>query len=188
MTKGADPTQITAEITKYAKSRGPAPVHLWNPDFCGDIDMRIARDGSWFYMGTPIGRKPLVKLFASVLRKDGDQYFLVTPVEKIGITVEDVPFNAVSFDVRGEGESQVIRFTTNVDDVVEVGPDNPIVVRVDPDSGEPSPYVLVRTNLQALIVRSVFYQLIDLAEERDIDGENWLGVWSQGEFFKIGQC
>lgn len=162
--------------------KGPAPVHLWNPPFCGDLDMRIARDGTWFYLGTPIGRKPLVKLFSSVLRKDGDDYFLVTPVEKVGITVEDAPFVAVSFDVSGQATKQGITFTNNVGDTFTAGPDNPIRVNLAND-GEPSPYVRVRTNLDALIDRKSFYRLVDLGVLGKVDGENWFGVWSGGQFF-----
>lgn len=169
------------------EGKGLPPVHLWNPPFCGDIDMRIARDGTWFYLGTPIGRKPMVKLFSSVLRKDGDDYFLVTPVEKLGIRVDDAPFVAVALDVEGEGENQRLRFTTHVDDEVVAGAAHPLRVALDPVSGEPAPYLLVRANLEALIHRNVFYQLVDLAVEREIDGQVWLGVWSDGEFFPIGQ-
>jgi hypothetical protein len=162
------------------------PVHLWNPAFCGDIDMRIARDGTWFYLGTPIGRKPMVRLFSTIIRRDGDDYFLITPVEKVGITVDDAPFLAVLLEVQGEGEQQVLRFTTNVDDGVEAGVEHPLRVSIDPQTEEPAPYIRVRTNLDALIHRNVFYQLVDLAVTREIDGQRWLGVWSGGEFFIIG--
>jgi len=175
---------LLAQIPKTGK--GLPPVHLWNPDFCGDIDMRIARDGTWFYLGTPIGRKPMVRLFSTIIRRDGDDYFLITPVEKVGITVDDAPFVAVLLDVQGEGESQVLTFTTHVEDVIELGPEHPMRVSVDPDTQEPAPYVHVRANLEALIHRNVFYQLVDLAVVRQIDGQRWLGVWSAGEFFRIG--
>jgi len=174
-----------ASAAMAAKKKGPAPVHLWNPDFCGDLDMRIARDGTWFYLGTPIGRKPLVKLFSSIIRKDGDSYFLVTPVEKVGITVDDAPFVAVDFDAEGNGQTQVITFTTNVDDVAVAGPDHPIRVERDPKTGEPSPYVLVRANLEALIDRKSFYRLVDLGAHHDLDGHSWFGLWSGGVFFPI---
>ena len=165
------------------KSKGPAPVHLWNPPFCGDLDMRIARDGTWFYLGTPIGRKPLVKLFSSVLRRDGDDYFLVTPVEKVGITVEDAPFVAVDFNVNGEGRQQKITFTTNVDEQIIAGSDNPVRLERDATTGEPSPYVKVRANLEALIDRKSFYRLVDLGVPHDHNGEGWFGIWSNGQFF-----
>lgn len=161
----------------FAK-RGPAPVHLWNPDYCGALDMRIARDGTWFYLGTPIGRLPLVKLFASILKREGDDYFLVTPVEKVGITVDDVPFIAVDFDV-AEG---VISFTTNLDDRFALGPEHPMRLSHN-KKGEPAPYVLVRSNLEARIDRKSFYRLVDIATAHEHNGENWLGVWSNGMFF-----
>ncbi|MFZ5956064.1 DUF1285 domain-containing protein [Pseudomonas knackmussii] len=166
--------------------KGLPPVHLWNPPCCGDIDMRIARDGTWYYLGTPIGRKPMVKLFSTIIRRDGDDYFLVTPVEKCGIRVDDAPFVAVTLAVEGEGEQQLLRFTSNVEDEFVAGPEHPIRVLIDPQTQEPAPYVLVRSNLEALIHRNVFYQLVELAVPRLIDGEEWLGVWSCGEFFAIG--
>ena len=174
-----------AQAATAASKRGLPPVHLWNPEFCGDLDMRIARDGTWFYLGTPIGRKPLVKLFSSILRKDGDDYFLVTPVEKVGIAVEDAPFVAIDFEPEGSGEDQKLTFLTQVDDVAVAGPDNPIRVVRDPETGEPSPYVLIRTNLEALIDRKSFYRLIDLGVHRQVNGTDWFGVWSGGEFFPI---
>ncbi|MEG5263795.1 DUF1285 domain-containing protein [Pseudomonas sp. JDS28PS106] len=173
-------------FAQVPKSKGLPPVHLWNPAFCGDIDMRIARDGTWFYQGTPIGRKPMVRLFSTILRRDGDDYLLVTPVEKVGIKVDDAPFVAVRLDVQGEGERQVLRFITNVEDEVEAGPEHPLRVVIDPRTQEPSPYVHVRANLEALINRNVFYQLVELAVSRTVDGQRWLGVWSHGEFFPIG--
>ncbi len=177
-----------AEIMARLQDKSLPPVHLWNPEFCGDIDMRIARDGTWFYMGTPIGRPRMVKLFSTVLRHDDDdKFYLVTPVEKIGITVDDAPFVAVEATVFGEGEDQTLVFRTNVDEEVIAGPDNPIRVEIDPETQEPSPYVLVRDNLEALIGRSVFYQLVDLGEQVEQDGQEVLGVWSKGEFFTIGE-
>ncbi len=157
------------------------PVHLWNPPFCGDLDMRIARDGTWFYLGTPIGRPELVKLFSSIIRKDGDDYFLVTPVEKVGITVDDAPFVAVDFEREGDG----LRFVTQVGDSVVAGPDHPIRVHRDPETGEPSPYVLIRANLEALIDRKSFYRLVELGEEEMVDDVMWFGVRSAGAFFPI---
>ena len=147
--------------------------------------MRIARDGTWFYLGTPIGRAPLVKLFSSILRKDGEKYFLVTPVEKVGITVDDAPFVATDFDVTGAGKAQVLTFTTHVGDTAVAGPEHPIRVDRDPATGEPSPYVLVRANLEALIDRKSFYRLVDCGAHHDVDGQSWFGVWSSGQFFSI---
>lgn len=147
--------------------------------------MRIARDGTWFHEGTPINRPELVRLFSTILRRDDDGYVLVTPVEKWGITVDDAPFVAVDFDAEGAGEAQVLTFQTNVGDTAVAGPDHPIRVVQDPESGEPSPYVLVRDRLEALIDRKSFYRLVDLAVEHPHEGAQWLGVWSGGEFFPI---
>ncbi|MCG6901495.1 MAG: DUF1285 domain-containing protein [Rhodobacter sp.] len=180
----ASAESLVSAASKVAK-RGPAPVHLWNPPFCGDLDMRIARDGTWFYLGTPIGRPGLVKLFSSILRRDGEDYFLVTPVEKVGITVDDAPFVAVDFEVTGTGRDQVLTFTTQVEDSVAAGPDHPIRVERDPQTGEPSPYVLVRANLEALIDRKSFYRLVDIGVVEPVDGENWFGLWSSGRFFPV---
>lgn len=174
-----------AEAARVAGGKGPAPVHLWNPDYCGELDMRIARDGTWFYEGTPIGRKPLVKLFSSILRKDGDRYFLVTPVEKVGIIVEDAPFVAVDFEVEGSGRDQRLTFLTHVDDVVTAGPDHPIRVTRDPASEEPSPYIHVRAGLEALIDRKSFYRLADLGVTEKVEETDWFGLWSAGRFFPM---
>ncbi len=174
-----------ASAAKAASRKGLPPVHLWNPPFCGDLDIRIARDGTWFYLGTPIGRKELVKLFSSILRRDGDDYFLVTPVEKVGITVDDAPFVAVDFEAQGEGRHQILTFTTQVDDSVAAGPDHPIRVERDQESGEPSPYVLVRARLEALIDRKSFYRLVDIGTVENIGGTDQFGLWSGGEFFPI---
>lgn len=174
-----------AQSATAASKKGPPPVHLWNPPFCGDLDMRIARDGTWFYLGTPIGRKPLVKLFSSIIRKDGDDYFLVTPVEKVGITVDDAPFVAVDFDIDEAGPAQRLTFTTQVDDVVTAGADNPIRVVRDAQTGEPSPYIVIRANLEALIDRKSFYRLVDIGNHETVDGARWFGVRSAGVFFPI---
>lgn len=173
---------LAAAAGAAAKGKGLPPVHLWNPDFCGDIDMRIARDGTWYYMGSPIGRKAMVRLFSTILRHDADgKFYLVTPVEKVGIEVDDAPFVAVEMEVEGQGPDQVLSFRTNVDDWVTADADHPIRVAIDPKTEEPSPYVLVRDRLEALIARAVFYDLVDLAEERD----GRLGVWSAGVFFPL---
>jgi uncharacterized protein len=179
-----DPTRLFADLRR---TKGPPPVHMWNPDFCGAIDMRIARDGTWYYMGTPIGRKPMVQLFSSVIRRDADdRYYLVTPVEKLGITVDDAPFLAVELAVTGAGRDQVLTFRTHVDDVVSADAVHPIRVEIAED-GEPSPYVLVRDRLEALIARSVFYELVELGLEEELGGETKFGVWSSGSFFPLGK-
>ena len=176
-----------AEIMAQIDDQKLPPVHKWDPEFCGDIDMRIARDGTWFYMGSPIGRKRMVKLFSTVIRKDDDKYFLITPVEKLGITVDDAPFVAVLANIMEDDDGrQAVVFDTNVGDQVVAGPEHPIRVEVDEETGEPSPYILVRDNLEALIARSVFYQLVEQGEEREIDGEKKLGIESRGEFFVLG--
>lgn len=176
---------IAAAARAAAKGKGLPPVHKWNPPFCGDLDIRIARNGTWFYLGTPFGRPELVRLFSTILRKDGDAYFLVTPVEKVGITVEDAPFVAVDFDVTGEGQDQSLTFHTNVGDQTTAGPNAPIRVVRDPETGEPSPYVLVRANLEALIDRKSFYRLVDLGAHHEVDGTSWFGLWSGGQFFPV---
>ncbi|SIS53920.1 hypothetical protein SAMN05421759_101294 [Roseivivax lentus] len=176
---------IAASAKAAKKGRGLPPVEQWNPPFCGDLDMRIARDGTWYYLGSPIGRKGLVKLFSSILKKEGDAYFLVTPVEKVGITVEDAPFVAVDFDVADAGPDQTLTFTTHVGDQAVAGPDHPIRVERDAETGEPSPYILIRRNLEALIDRKSFYRLVEIGTEAEHDGARWFGIVSGGAFFPI---
>jgi hypothetical protein len=165
--------------------KGPPPVHLWNPPYCGDIDMRIAADGTWFYQRTPIGRAALVKLFASVLKREGDKYFLVTPVEKCGIAVDDAPFLAVEMVCERVGDRPVIRFRTNVDDWVDCGPDHPLRFEPQAETGGLKPYVHVRRDLWAKVTRALFYDLVELGEEREIDGIRQFGVASGFEFFAM---
>ncbi|MEI2807577.1 DUF1285 domain-containing protein [Albidovulum sp.] len=174
-----------AAAARSAGRKGPPPVHLWNPPFCGDLDMEIRRDGTWFYLGTPIGRHALVRLFSSIIRKDGADYFLVTPVEKVGIRVVDAPFVAVDAEVEGRGRDQRITFTTNVEDLVTADPDHPIRVVRDSETGEPSPYVRVRANLEALIDRKTFYRLVEIGAHEEHEGTRWFGLWSQGTFFPV---
>lgn len=174
---------IERQIWSRAK-RGPAPVDKWEPAFCGDIDMRIARDGVWFYMGSPIGRAAMVQMFASVLRRDpDDKYYLVTPVEKIGIKVDDAPFVAIEMKVENKGRGQVLSFRTNVDDWVTACAAHPLRVTLKPETQEPSPYVLVRGRLEALINRAVFYDLVELCVDEPVNGVNMFGVWSSNVFF-----
>lgn len=167
-----------------AKTDGKAmpPVHLWNPPFCGNIDMRIAADGTWYYMNSPIGRKPLFKLFASVLRLDEDgNYYLVTPVEKCGITVDDAPFLGIVMSVSGEARDQIIQFETNTDDIVVVDGSHPLRFSEEKHTAGLKPYVVVRNNLEALVSRALFH---DLARLGVVEGE-WFGVWSSGIFFPM---
>ena len=186
MTPSADGLAASLEAAGQAAEQklgkgGLPPVHLWNPPFCGDLDMRIARDGTWFYEGSPINRFQLVKLFSSILRREEGKYYLVTPVEKVGITVEDAPFVAVEFEVSGEGEAQELYFTTHVGDQVLAGAEHPIRVERQAESGEPSPYVMVRNDLEALIDRKSFYRLVELGCHH----EGWFGLWSGGVFFPM---
>jgi len=178
---------VIAAARTQAPGRGLPPVHLWNPAHCGDIDIFIRKDGVWFHEGTPIGREALVRLFSTVLRKDPDGFHLVTPVEKMKIRVEDAPFVATRVD-RTEGPDGVERLTflTNVGDEVEAGPDNAIRVEIDAATGEPRPYLHVRRGLEALIARPVFYELAEMAKERDIDGAPVFGVVSNGAWFAVG--
>ncbi|MDD9716917.1 DUF1285 domain-containing protein [Dinoroseobacter sp. PD6] len=174
-----------AASARAASKKGPPPVHLWNPPFCGDLDIHIARDGTWFYQGSPIGRAPLVRLFSSILKVEDGKFYLVTPVEKVGITVEDAPFVATDFDVTDPGPDQVITFTTHVGDTADAGPDNPIRVTRHPETGEPAPYVHIRRGLEALIDRKSFYRLVEIGETAALDGTDWFGIRSGGRFFPM---
>ena len=181
---GLSATSIVDSIKSLPKNRIP-PVEKWNPPFCGNLDIRIARDGTWFYLGTPIGRPELVKLFSSILKKEEDKYFLVTPVEKVGITVDDAPFVAVDFNQQNQGGSNVLIFETQVGDEIIAGPLNPIWISINQETKEPSPYILVRRNLEALIDRKSFYRLADIGSHTEIENQNWFGVWSSNKFFPL---
>lgn len=157
----------------------PPPVERWNPPYCGDIGLAIRRDGTWTYQGSPIGRKPLVRLFSRVLRRDPDgRTYLVTPVEKIDVAVEDAPFLAVEMEVAGGGADQRLTFRTNVDDVVACGPEHPLRFEVEPGSGGLKPYLRVRGRLEALVTRAVYYDLVELG----VTEGRAFGVWSGGHF------
>ncbi|PSH69639.1 DUF1285 domain-containing protein [Phyllobacterium brassicacearum] len=181
------PGGLEALISRAAaQGKELPPVDKWNPDFCGDLDIEIRADGTWFYMGTPIGRQPLVRLFSTVLRKDSDgKTYLVTPVEKVGIRVEDAPFLAVELNVSGEGNSQIMTFRTNVGDVIEASADNPLRFVVDEANGGLKPYVLVRGRLEALLARPVMYELVSCGEDIAVNGENMFAVRSRGKIFPI---
>ena len=171
---------------KTATRKGPPPVDLWNPPYCGEIDMRIAADGTWFYQKTPIGRPALVKLFASVLKREGDRYFLVTPVEKCGIIVDEAPLLAVELAVEAAARpelSRVLRFRTNVDDWVTCGSDNMLRFEPEPATGGLKPFLHVRRGLWAKVTRALFYDLVELGEEREVGGARMFGVASGPEFF-----
>ena len=167
------------------KRRGPAPVHLWNPPYCGDLDIRIASEGTWYYLGTPIGRPALVRLFASVLKREGERYFLVTPVEKIGIRVDDAPFQAVEFELEGVGPNRSLVFRTNVDDIVRCDSDHTLRFEPETGTGGIKPYLHVRRDLWARVTRAVFLELVEIGEVRDIDGKRMFGVASSGLFFPM---
>jgi hypothetical protein len=175
---------LTASLGGAGANRGAPPVERWNPPYCGEIDMRIAADGSWFYMGTPIGRPALVKLFASVLRKDEDRYVLVTPVERVGIAVDDAPFMAVEMAVTGEGGARRIALRTNVDDIVEVGSGHPLRFETAAD-GALTPYVHVRRGLWAKVSRALMYDLVELAQTKTVDGIETVGLAVGEHFFPI---
>ncbi len=190
----SDPTEPTDDTQKIGVSGPPgqssdvsnsmagAPVL----PFCGDFDIRIARDGTWFHQGSPIGRKPLVKLFSTVLRREEDgEYWLVTPVERGRVIVDDAPFVAVEFSATGSGKSQSLKLRTNVDTWVELDSDHPLRIAVDSETGEPRPYILVRDGLEALILRSVYYGLAELAAEEKTEEGSRFGLWSGGNFFPL---
>jgi hypothetical protein len=175
---------LEALLKEQAGDRLP-PVDRWNPPYCGDIGMRIRNDGVWFYQGSPIGRKPLVKLFSRVLRKDDDgRHYLVTPVEKVDVAVDDAPFLAVEMEVSGTGEDQVLTFRTNVDDVVRCGPDHGLRFVEEPPDGGLKPYLRIRGRLEALVTRALYYDLVELAVPAE-DATDMLVVWSSGVSFPV---
>ena len=174
---------ITGALSRTGKDL--PPVELWNPPFCGDLDMRIAADGTWFYLKTPIGRPALVKLFASVLKREGEKYFLVTPVEKCGIRVDDAPFLAVELNIEDGEHGQVLNFRTNVDDWVACGLQHALRFEPEPGTGGLKPYLHVRRDLWAKVTRALFFDLVELGEERDVGGTLMFGVSSMGTFFAM---
>jgi hypothetical protein len=174
---------ITGALSRAAK--GPPPVELWNPPFCGDLDMRIATDGTWFYLETPIGRPALVKLFASVLKREGEKYFLVTPVEKCGIRVDDAPFLAVELNIEKSDAGQVLNFRTNVDDWVACGPHHALRFVPEAGTGGLKPYLHIRRDLWAKVTRALFFDLVEIGEVREIEGKTMFGVSSMGTFFAM---
>jgi hypothetical protein len=185
-TDAAGLAALISRASAETGGRGLPPVERWNPPFCGDIDMEIRADGTWFYMGTPIGRAPLVRLFSTVLRRDEDgKTYLVTPVEKVGIRVVDAPFLAVEMNVSGEGAARVLTFRTNVGDVVEAGPEHPLRFVVAGGNSELKPYLLVRGRLEALVSRAVMYDLVELGETVEIDGVPMFAVRSGGMVFPV---
>ena len=177
---------LEALMSRAVAGGGLPPVDRWDPPHCGDLDIRIARDGLWYYLGTPIGRERLVRLFSTVLRREADgRYYLVTPVEKIGIAVDDVPFIAVELHAEGTGGDLALTLRTNVGDVVAVGEDHPLRFEPEPETGGVQPYVRVRGGLDARLARPLLYQLVDLGATATVDGEAWFGVRSRGRFFPM---
>jgi uncharacterized protein len=175
---------ITGTLGRLADRELP-PVEKWNPPFCCELDMRIAADGTWFYLKTPIGRPALVRLFASVLKREGDKYFLVTPVEKCGIVVDDAPFLAVELRAEQSVHGRVLNFRTNVDDWVPCGPDHALRFEPEPGTGGLKPYLHVRRGLWAKVTRALFFDLVELGEEQDVEGRGMFGVSSMGTFFPM---
>ncbi len=182
---GNNGLEAIAGAVKTASQKEPPPVHLWNPPYCGEIDMRIAADGTWFYQGTPIGRSALVKLFASILKREGEKHFLVTLVEKCGIVVDDAPFIAVELRVDDGLAGRQLCFRTNVDDWVACGAGHPLRFEPQAATGGLKPYLHVRRDLWAKVARAVFYDLVDLGETREIAGTPMFGVISGGQFYAM---
>ncbi|RZN25180.1 DUF1285 domain-containing protein [Bradyrhizobium sp. Leo121] len=183
---------LTAAATNAAKTnpaggKGLPPVDLWNPPFCGDIDIRIGGDGTWYYMGTPIGRPALVRLFSTILKREDGKHFLVTPVEKVGIRVDDAPFLAVEMQKDGDARGRLLRFRTNVDDWVDC--DAAHGLRFEPgNDGGLMPYLHVRADLWAKVTRPLYYDLVDMGEERMVDGHPMFGIESGGAFFAMADA
>ena len=179
------PAGLAALVARAGPGGRRPPLEKWNPPDCGAIDMRIAGDGTWHYLGSPIARLPLVKLFASVLRREGDDYFLVTPVEKVRITVDDAPFLAVEMHLEGTGAAAEITFRSNVGDVVTAGPQHPLRFAEEAATGGLKPYVLVRPGLEALLSRALVHELADHFETAQTNGADRFGIWSGGAFFAV---
>jgi hypothetical protein len=175
---------LTTAARTAAAGKGLPPVHLWNPPFCGELDMRIASDGTWFYQGTPIGRSALVRLFSTILKHEEGKHFLVTPVEKVGIRVDDAPFLAVEMQKQDEARGRLLRFRTNVDDWVDCDAAHRLRFEAAADGGL-TPYLHVRADLWAKVTRALYYDLVDMGEERVVDGRAMFGVASAGEFFAM---
>jgi len=183
MAKQRQSINALAEAAQRESRQGPPPVHLWDPPFCGDLDLRIAADGTWYYRGSPIGRPALVKLFASILKREGERYFLVTPAEKCGIVVEDAPFLAIEMKVEQGPRGRLLHFRTNVDDWVACGPGHELRFTPEPGTGGLKPYLHVRHGLWAKVTRALLYDLVALGEERVLAGQRMFGVASDGEFY-----
>lgn len=183
-----EPDHIVRSVENTASHSSPPAIEKWRPELTGDMDLVVTRDGRWLYAGHPIARESAVRLFSTILRKEEDgEHYLVTPVEKWRIRVEDTPLLAHSLTVRDEGQDQVLSVTTNMGETLEIGDEHPLIVEHYPDSDEPRPLVLVRHGLEARMLSAAFYDLAELVEEHEIDGERWHGVFSQGNFWKIAK-
>lgn len=182
------PDTLAKELEPLRQTPGLPPLHLWHPDLLGDMDLVIRRDGQWIYRGEPLTREAIVRLFSTILRREDDgEYYLVTPVEKWRIQVEDAPLLAHSLSVEGSGDAQRVLLTTNVGEVLTIGDEHPLEVGQYPDSGEPRPVIHVRHGIEARLVTAAFYDLAELVTEREIDGMTVYGVMSSGKFWKVGQ-
>ena len=178
-------TNLEKSIKKYIKGSQPAPVHLWDPPFCGDLDIHINSKGQWFYQKSEIIKERLIRLFSNILKKEGEKYFLVTPVEKIGIKVDDVPFIANDISIKKLGFENFVKFQTNVGDSVTLEKLDQFSISFKDETGEPNPYVRVRQNLFAKIDRKCFYRLINLCSNENYKQKSWFGFWSNKTFFPI---
>ncbi|MET4024782.1 hypothetical protein ABIE59_000287 [Marinobacter sp. MBR-99] len=182
------PDDIEQSVKQHSAPKGLPPLHLWHPELSGDMDLVITRDGQWLYQGTPIAREATVKLFSTILRREEDgHHYLITPVEKWRIRVEDTPLLAHSLERKGDGAEQVLSLTTNVGEVLEIGPEHPLEVSRYPGSEEPRPVIKVRHGIEARLVTAAFYELADLVQEQPDNGVIQYGVLSHGKFWKIGQ-
>ena len=179
------PSDFEKNVARHIKGSKPAPVHLWDPPFCGDLEIHIDASGRWFYQKSEIKRARLIKLFANILKKEKDKYFLVTPVEKVGITVDDVPFIATEIDLVTKGKIPLFKFTTNVGDSTYLEKDHQFDILFKKSTNEPQPYINVRSNLFAKIDRKSFYRLVDFCSEVSHGGENWFGFHSNDIFFPL---
>ena len=179
------PSEFQKNVAKHIKGSKPAPVHLWNPPFCGDLEIHVDSSGRWFYQKSEIKRERLIRLFSNILKKENNKYFLVTPVEKVGITVDDVPFLATEVDLITKGKITLFKFTTNVGDCIYLKENNQFKILFKKSTDEPQPYVNVRSNLFAKIDRKSFYRLVDFCTETTYKGKNWLGFHSNNRFFPL---
>ena len=183
-----NPENLVEQVGETTKNLNKPPLENWHPELSGDMDLRISRDGKWIHKGEPLGRDAIVRLFSTILRREEDErYYLITPVEKWRIQVDDTPLLAHSLEVEGNGKTQIIRLTTNIGEILEVGDEHPLDVSTYEDSGQPRPVIRVRHGLDARLVTAAYYDLAEHIVEETVDGQAVMGVFSQGNFYKIGQ-